>query len=103
MLHCNAIVNEAYQFMRHFCLTKYAQGVLMPRFDEKFILYCLKAMGKRDNRGWKAQNESTQTELDAFYISEFKPLLVHDDKFELHNYMFLLPYLATQLNTAIHN
>ena len=59
-------------------------------------------MGKRDNRRWKAQNESMQTELDDFYISEFKPLLVHDDKFELRNHMFLLPYLATQLNTAIH-
>ena len=60
-------------------------------------------MGKRHNRGWKAQNESMQTELDAFYISEFKSLLVHDDKFELRNYKFLLPYLATEMHTAIHN
>jgi hypothetical protein len=60
-------------------------------------------MGKRDNRGRKAQNESIQTELDAFYISEFKPLLAHDDKFELRNYTFLLPYLATQMHTAIYN
>ena len=103
VLHCNAVVIETYQFIRLFCLTKRAQGVALPQLDEKFILYCLKAMGKRDNRGRKAQNESTQAELDAFYISEFKPLLAHDDKFELRNYTFLLPYLATQLNTAIHN
>ena len=90
VLHCNAIVIEAYQFIRLFCLTKYAQGTLLPQIDEKFILYCLKVVGKRDNRGRKAQNETMQTELDAFYISEFKPLLAHDDKFELRNYSFLL-------------
>ena len=103
VLHCNAIVIETYQFIRLFCLTKYARRDALPQLDEKFILYCLKAMGKRDNRGRKAQNESMQTELDTFYISEFKPLLAHDDKFELRNYTFLLPYLATQMHTAIHN
>ena len=38
VLHCNAIVIEAYQFIRLFCLTKYAEGVLLPQLDEKFIL-----------------------------------------------------------------
>ena len=104
VLHCNAIVIEAYQFIRLFCLTKYAaKDVALPQLDEKFILYCLKATGERDNRGRKAQNESLQAELDAFYKDEFKPLLAHEDKFDLCCYSKLLPYLATQMHTAIHN
>ena len=82
-MNCNAIVIEAYQFIRLFCLTKYAQGVALPQLDENFILYCLKATGKRDKRGRKAQKESSQAELDAFYEDEFKPLLAHEDKFDL--------------------
>ena len=103
VLNCNAIVIEAYQFIRLFCLTKYAKGAELPQLDEKFILYCLKATGTRDNRGRKAQKESLQAELDAFYISEFKPLLAHEDKFDQCCYGYLLPYLATQMHTAIHN
>ena len=104
VLHCNAIVIEAYQFIRLFCLTKYAaKDVALPQLDYNFILYCLKATGKRDNRGRKAQNESLQAELDAFYEYEFKSLLAHEDKFDLCCYSKLLPYLATQMHTAIHN
>ena len=104
VLNCNAIVIEAYQFIRLFCLTKYAaKDVALPQLDEKFILYCLKATGTRDNRGRKAQNESLQAELDAFYENEFKSLPAHEDKFDLRCYGYLLPYLATQMHTAIHN
>ena len=103
VLHCNAIVIEAYQFIRLFCLTKYAKGAELPQLDEKFILYCLKATGTRDKRGRKAQNELLQAKLDAFYKDEFKPLLAHEDKFDLCCYSYLLPYLATQMHTAIHN
>ena len=104
VLQCNAIVIEAYQFIRLFCLTKYAQGGDdMPTLDQKFILYCLKAMGERDNRGRKPQNPEMHAELDAFNISEFKPLIAHEDKFKLCNYTQLLAYLATQMHTAIHN
>ena len=102
VLHCNAIVIEAYQFIRLFCLTKYAHGAELPQLDYKFILYCLRATGKRDKRGRKAQNESLQDELDGFYTDEFKLLLAHADKFELRNYSYLLPYLAMQMHTAIH-
>ena len=103
VLQCNAIVIETYQFIRLFCLTKYAMKLALPQLDEKFILYCLKAMGTRDNRGRKPKNTSMQEELDEFYNLEFKQLLAHEDKFDLCNYSFLLPYLATQMHTAINN
>ena len=83
--------------------TTYAHGAELPQPDEKFILYCLEATGTRGKRGRKAQNESLQAELDAFYEKEFKPLLAHEDKFDLCCYSYLLPYLATQMHTAIHN
>ncbi len=74
----------------------------MPEIDEQFILYSMKAMGTRDNRGKKAQNTGLRDELAAFYEAEFKDLITHD-KFDLKNISFLLPYLATQMHTAIHN
>jgi len=103
VLQCNAIVIETYQFIRLFCLTKYAMELALPQLDEKFILYCLKAMGTRGNRGRKPKDTSMQEELDEFYNLEFKRLLAHEDKFDLCNYSFLLPYLAMQMHTAINN
>jgi hypothetical protein len=60
-------------------------------------------MGERDSRGRKPQHPEMHAELDAFNISEFKPLIADKNKFALCNYTFLLPYLATQMHTAIHN
>uniref|UniRef100_A0A6C0CSH1 Transposase n=1 Tax=viral metagenome TaxID=1070528 RepID=A0A6C0CSH1_9ZZZZ len=75
----------------------------MPSLDEKFILYCIKATGTRDNRGRKAENEVLQTELEDFYQKEFQPLLAHAEKHDLRNFTYLLPYLATQMHTGLHN
>ena len=102
VLRCNAIITEAYQFIRLYCLNKYRENEPMPSLDEKFILYCIKATGSRDNRGRKAENEVLQTELEDFYQNEFQPLLAHAEKHDLRNYTYLLPYLATQMHTALH-
>ena len=103
VLRCNAIVTEAYQFIRLYCLDKYRRNEPMPSLDEKFILYCIKATGTRDNRGRKAENEGLQAELEQFYQKEFQPLLARAEKHDLRNYTYLLPYLATQMHTGLHN
>lgn len=103
VLRCNAIVTEAYQFIRLYCLDKFRKNESMPVLDEKFILYCIKATGTRDNRGRKAENEQLQVDLEQFYAQEFQPLLSHEEKHDLRNYTYLLPYLATQMHTGIHN
>ena len=102
VVRCNDIVIETYQFIRLYCLKLYHDGRPIPEIDDQFILYSMKAMGTRDNRGKKAENMGLQKELAIFYEAEFKSLIMHD-KFDLKNMSFLLPYLATQIHTAIHN
>jgi hypothetical protein len=103
VFRCNDIVIEAYQFIRMYCLYRYNNNKSLPEIDYKFILYCIKATGTRDNRGKKAENVHLQKELDDFYSKEFQSLLVHTEKHDLKNFTFLLPYLATQMHTAINN
>ena len=103
VLRCNSIVTEAYPFIRLYCLDKFRRNEPMPSLDEKFILYCIKATGTRDNRGKKADNEILQKELADFYTTEFQPLLMHSEKHDLRNFTYLLPYLATQMHTGLYN
>lgn len=102
VVRCNDIVTETYQLIRLYCLKLYHEDQSIPEIDEPFILYAMKAMGTRDNRGKKAENTGLQEEFSRFYEAEFKQLITHD-KFDLKNMSFLLPYLATQIHTAIHN
>jgi hypothetical protein len=96
-------VTEVYQFMRLYCLYKFHHKELLPSLDEKFILYCIRATGTRDSRGKKAENEILRKELEDFYTKEFQPLLAHKEKHDLRNFTTLLPYLATQIHTGLHN
>ena len=102
VIRCNDIVTETYQLIRLYCLKLYHECQCIPEIDEQFILYAMKAIGTRDNRGKKAENTELQEQLSSFYELEFKMLITHD-KFDLKNMSFLLPYLATQIHTAIHN
>jgi len=70
--------------------------------DETFILYCIKSLGSRDNRGKKGKDTELLEMLDTFYKTEYQPLLNHE-KTNLKNTTFLLPYLATQIHTSLHN
>jgi hypothetical protein len=70
--------------------------------DETFILYCIKSLGSRDNRGKKGRDTELLEMLDTFYKTEYQPLLNHE-KTNLKNTTFLLPYLATQIHTSLHN
>ena len=104
VIKCNDIVTETYQIIRLYCLKLYHEEKSIPEIDEKFILYAMKAMGTRDNRGKKAENVLLQEELKSFYESEFKHCqLITHDKFDLKRLSHILPYLATQIHTAIHN
>ena len=103
VLRCNVIVTEAYQFIRLYCLYKYWKKELMPSLDEKFIRYCIKALGKRGKSGRKPDDQALVKELDEFHENEFKPLLAHKEKHDMENFSQLLNYLATQIHTGLHN
>jgi hypothetical protein len=98
----NDLIIHTYQFIRLYVLDKYTKNQPLPNIDETFILYCIKTLGTRDNRGKKGKDTELLEVLDAFYKTEYQPLLNHE-KTNLKNTTFLLPYLATQIHTSLHN
>jgi hypothetical protein len=98
----NDLVIHTYQFIRLYILNCYTNNSQLPMIDETFILYCIKSLGSRDNRGKKGKDTELLEVLDTFYKSEYQPLLNHE-KTNLKNTTFLLPYLATQIHTSLHN
>ena len=51
----NDLVIHTYQFIRLYVLDKYTKNQPLPTIDETFILYCIKTLGTRDNRGKKGK------------------------------------------------
>jgi hypothetical protein len=98
----NDLVIHTYQFIRLYVLDKYNKNQPLPTIDETFILYCIKTLGSRDNRGKKGKDTELLELLEQFYKTEYQPLLNHE-KTNLKNTTFLLPYLATQIHTSLHN
>jgi len=98
----NDLVIHTYQFIRLYILNCYTNNKPLPMIDETFILYCIKSLGSRDNRGKKGKDTELLEMLDTFYKTEYQPLLNHE-KTNLKNTTFLLPYLATQIHTSLHN
>jgi len=98
----NDLVIHTYQFIRLYVLHQYTKNLPLPELDDTFILYCIKTLGLRDNRGKKGKDTELLETLDQFYKTEYQPLLNHV-KTNLKNTTFLLPYLATQIHTSLSN
>jgi len=98
----NDLVTHTYQFIRLYLLHLYNQQLPLPVIDETFVLYCVKTLGVRDNRGRQSANTQLLETLQEFYDMEYQPLL-HHEKTDLKNTTFLLPYVATQVTTCLSN
>jgi hypothetical protein len=98
----NDLVIHTYQFIRLYVLKCYTDKQPLPEIDDMFIMYCLKTLGIRDNRGKKGKDTELLETLRKFYETEYQPLLNHA-KTNLKHTTFLLPYLATQINTCVSN
>jgi len=98
----NNLVIHTYQFIRLYVLNCYINKTTLPTINETFILYCIKTLGSRDNRGKKGNDVELSECLESFYQTEYQPLLNHV-KTNLKNTTFLLPYLATQIHTSLSN
>ena len=98
----NDLLIHSYQFIRLYVLHRYTKQLPLPVIDETFILYCIKSLGVRDNRGKKGADTELLEKLDKFYTTEYQPLLNHE-KTNLKNTTFMLPYLATQIHTSLSN
>jgi hypothetical protein len=98
----NDLMIHSYQFIRLYILHCYTKQLPLPEIDETFIIYCIKSLGVRDNRGKKGADTELLDKLEKFYQSEYQPLLNHE-KTNLKNTTFMLPYLATQIHTSLSN
>jgi hypothetical protein len=96
----NDLIIHVYQFIRLYLLYLYDHELDFPEINESFIIYCIKTLGTRDNRGAKSKDVKILETLDEFYLEEYQPLLNHQ-KTNLRNKTFLLPYIATQIYTSI--
>jgi hypothetical protein len=52
----NDLVIHTYQFIRLYVLHQYTNNLPLPTINETFILYCIKSLGTRDNRGKKGKD-----------------------------------------------
>lgn len=98
----NDLMIHSYQFIRLYVLKCYNNRQQFPEINEKFILYCIKALGEKTNSGRKEKDTSMLETLQEFYDTEYQPLLNHQ-KTQLKNKSNMLPYLATQLHTSLSN
>ena len=98
VIRCNDIVIQTYQFIRLYVLHKYHNKQELPIINKKFIEYCFKVQGTRDNRGKKSKDTTLLDELQKFYDNEFQPIN-KVSKFDLKHLSYLLPYLAIQMET----
>lgn len=104
VFRANKIIIQTYLFIRLYCLQKYHTKQGIPKIDDKFVLYCMKSIGTRDNRGGKDKKDlELKKDLATFYTKEFKPLVHKDDITSYKTMTFMLPYLATQVTTGIDN
>jgi hypothetical protein len=98
----NNLMIHSYQFIRLYVLNCYSNKIALPEIDDTFILYCIKTLGTRDNRGKKGGDTALLDKLEKFYLEEYQPTINHE-KTNLKNTSFLLPYLATQIHTSLSN
>ena len=98
----NDLVIHTYHFIRLYVLHCYNNQLQLPDINDKFILYCIKTLGIRDTRGIKNQETSLFNTLNEFYNMEYQPLVNHE-KTSLKHKSYILPYLATQINTCLSN
>ena len=98
----NDLVIHTCQFIRLYLLHIYNQQLPLPIIDETFVLYCIKTLGSRDNRGRQSANTQLLETLKAFYDTEYQPLL-HHEKTELRNTTHITPYVSNQITTCLSN
>lgn len=67
----------------------------LPNINDKFIIYCIRTLGVRDNRGRKSKDTELLDKLRKFYELNYQLLLNHEPV-SLKNKSFMIPYLRSK-------
>jgi len=102
VLDFNEYVIQTYQFMRLYFLYCFHNDLEFINIDKDSVLYFMRTLGIRDNRGVKSDNNDLEDKLNIFYQNEFYPLILKP-KFSLINKTYLIPYLAEEISTSFKN
>jgi hypothetical protein len=102
VLDSNEYVIQTYQFMRLYFLYCFHNDLEFITIDKDSVLYFMRTLGIRDNRGVKSDNNDLEDKLNIFYQNEFYPLILKP-KFSLINKTYLIPYVAEEISTSFKN
>jgi hypothetical protein len=98
----NECVIQTYQFIRLYFLYCFYNNIEFIEINTDNVLYFMRALGTRDNRGKKPENIDLQNKLNDFYNNEFYPL-IEKPKFNfLHKTQFNA-YIAEHIATSFNN
>ena len=88
VLDSNEFVIQTYQFIRLYFLYCFHNNLEFINITKDNVLYFMRTLGIRDNRGSKSDNNDLEDKLNIFYENEFYPL-IQKPKFSLINKTYL--------------
>jgi hypothetical protein len=98
----NECVIRTYQFIRLYFLHCYYNNLEFIEINKDNVLYFMRALAIRDNRGAHSKNTELEDKLNIFYEKEFNPL-INKPKFIFTNKSYLNAYIAEHIATAFNN
>ena len=102
VIETNDYVIRTYLFMRLYFLYSYYNKIPFIPIDKDSILYFMRTLATRDNRGVQPKNKELQKDLNTFYTKEFEPL-INKPKFDFKNKTKIIPYAAIHIETSFKN
>jgi hypothetical protein len=98
----NECVIRTYQFIRLYFIYCYHNNIDFINIDRENVLYFMRALAIRDNRGIKPSNTDLQDKLNTFYETEFYPL-INKPKLNFTHKSQLNAYVAEYITTSFNN
>jgi hypothetical protein len=98
----NECVIRTYQFIRLYFIYCYHNNIDFINIDRENVLYFMRALAIRDNRGIKPSNTDLQDKLNTFYETEFYPL-INKPKLNFTHKTQLNAYAAEHITTSFNN
>jgi len=102
VIDCHQLVTRTYQFIRMYLLNQYLKDQKLVTVNKDFILSCMRVCGHSSSSGRPPKKTDLENELNTFYDQEFYPC-INQPKYDLKYKSFVLPYLATQIQTSFEN
>ena len=98
----NECVIRTYQFIRLYFLYCYYNNLEFIEINKDNVLYFMRALSIRDNRGIQPKNTDLENKLNNFYENEFSQL-INKPKFNFINKSYLNAYIGEHIATSFNN